>query len=200
MTIFSIQRDYGPNVSIVRIVTDDDLENIVTGGWLVTQHDSIVEANHGEFEWRDNDTVLVSYPTGLINATTGREIQGSILLNIFPSFFSLNPISPVYPNDQGIIAHSGGGQADATQLKPGINIIITAAAPADSVVLPNDVLGQTSIVINLAANSVNIYPYPGDAIDNGATDAPYALASGSRVIFIGTKRLKWNSFGLATGS
>jgi hypothetical protein len=200
MTVFSIQRDYGPNVSIVRIETDDDLENIVAGGWLLSQHDSIVAANNGEFEWKENDAVLVSYPTGNINATTGREIIGSILMYVFPSFFSLNPISPVYPNDQSIIAHAGGGQANATQVKVGINIVTTVATTADSVRLPNDVLGQTSIVINLGANSVNIFPWPGDSIDNGATDAAYALAAGSRVFFIGTGRLKWNSFGLATGS
>jgi len=193
MAITSIQRDYGPNASIVRIVTNDDLENIVLGGWLATQAESIIEANNGEFTWKDNDTVLVSYPTGLINGFTGREIQASILMNVFPSFLSLNPISPVYPNNQSAVAHPGGGQALATQVNPGINILLVVATAGDSFILPNDVLGQTVILVNRGAQTAAIFPFVGDKINGGAVDASINIAAGATVMFIGTSRLEWNT-------
>jgi hypothetical protein len=199
MTITSIKRDL-PNLSIVRIETDSPLEDVILGGWLATQADSIIAANNGPFEWREDDAVLVKYPTGNINATTGREVIGNILTYVFPSFLSLASISPIFAINFDAVAHAGGGQTNATQLNVGINDIITVSTAADSVRLPNDVLSQTVVVVNLGANSVNIFPFLGDKIDNGAIDAAYALAAGSRVMFIGTNILKWSSFGLATGS
>lgn len=200
MTITSITRDWGPNPSIVRIVTDAALEDIVAGGWLITQDASIVLCNGGPFEWREGDAVLVQYPTGLLNVTTQTEILGSLLMYVFPSFASLAPISPVYPFNAGVTAHAGGGQTNAQQINPGMNTINTVATTGDSVLMPNDVLGQTTIVVNLGASSCDIYPYPGDSIDNLGINNPYVLAAGSRVTFIGTNVLKWNSFALATGS
>jgi len=199
MTVFSIKRDL-PNLSIVRISTDSPLEDIIRGGWINTQEESIIAANNGPFEWKDGDAVLVEYPTSLINSTTNREIIGNVLCYVFPSFSSLNPIQPIYPTSFNAVAHTGGGQTDASQLNVGTNLVISSSAPDDSVKLPDDVLGQTSIVINFSANSINIFPFLGDSIDNLGTDNPYALPAGSRVFFIGTNVLKWNSFGLATGS
>lgn len=200
MTVTSIKRDYGPGVSIVRIVTDEPLENIIRGGWLATQEASITEANNGPFEWNDGDAVLVQYPTGLINGSTGREILATVLTYVFPSFVSLNPIGPLYPTNFNAVAHTGGGQANATNINPGTNIVISSSAPGDSVKLPSDVLGQTVIVLNISANSIDVFPSDQDNIDNGAVNAAYPLASTGRVIFIGTGIDKWSSFALATNS
>lgn len=200
MTITSITRDWGPDPSIVRIVTDSSLAEIITGGWLRTQQESIVIANNGPFEWRNGDAVLVQYPTSTINLSTGEQVIGNVLLYVFPSFLSLNPIAPLYPNLQNIIAYAPGGQANAFQLNPGINNVVIAASPNSSVVLPGDVIGQTCVVVNLSANTINIYPAVGDTIDALGTNNPFTLAAGSRVIFIGTNFTKWNSFALGTVS
>jgi hypothetical protein len=139
MTITSIQRDFGPNVSVVRIETTDAPEIFVQGGWLNTQHDSIVAANNGPFEWKDNDVVIVSYPSGNINLTTGREVIGAALMHVFPSFASLFPIQTLYPFNGIVTAHAGGGQTNATLLNLGINVVTTVATAGDSVKLPDDV-------------------------------------------------------------
>src|ERR1700743_3988187 len=54
----------------------------------------------------------------------------------------------------GITAHAGGGQANAVPLTTTINIVSTAAAAADSVLLPvSAVIGQTIMVRNAAATN-----------------------------------------------
>lgn len=190
MAILSIARDWGPNVSIVRIETDDPIETIVLGGWLITAANAadIEELNNGPFEWKSNDFVVVAYPSGVPT------VLAHGLFSIFPAFDSLNPIAPLYSNLQNITAHAGGGQPNATGLNLGINVVTTVATTADSVVLPDDVLGNTVIVHNVGANSCNVFPFLGDAINALAVNTAIALAANSRAIFIGTQITKWASF------
>src|SRR6476646_2905753 len=117
MTILSIQRDWGPNVSIVRLVTTSSVQDVISTGWLGLKinQDQIKLVNNGPFEWRDNDTVLVDFRDPV---DPNINIQ-SIFCDVFPGFRSLNPIGPINPNLQNIVAHAGGGQANATQLNIG---------------------------------------------------------------------------------
>ena len=59
MAILEISRDWGANPSIVRIVTDDDLESIINGSYLTDQAENIDQLNHGAFDWQDSDAALV---------------------------------------------------------------------------------------------------------------------------------------------
>lgn len=52
----------------------------------------------------------------------------------------------------------GGGQAGATQLKSGLNLVITVASLHDSVALPAATAGTTVRVSNQGANGMDIYP------------------------------------------
>lgn len=190
MTVTSIQRDWGPNVNIVRIVTDSFLEEIIQPGWVTSQRNSIRLVNNGDFEWTSNDVVLISYPA-FQNNPTG--IQAKALFYVFPDFTSLNPITPLYPNLQGLTAHAGGGQANATHLNLGINVVTVVATANDSVVLPVDVLGQTVIVTNRGANNLNIFPALGDNIDVLAPNTAYSLTPGGGLILIGVTSTSWSS-------
>src|SRR6266446_1499595 len=135
MTIYSIKRDFSPqNVSIVRIVTDSSIQDAVKQNWLVTQEASIELANNGPFEWSQNDIALISF----LDPITLQQIQ-SLFFDVFNDFKSINPIIPIYPNLQNITAHAGGGQALATQLNLGINVISVVATAGDSVKLPTNV-------------------------------------------------------------
>lgn len=194
MTIYSIQRDWGPDGgSVVRIRTDSNLEDIVQTDWLFLQEAEIERVNNGPFEWRVDDVALLK----IINPANGNIIAADQFV-VFPDFRSLNPIPPIYPNLQNQTAHAGGGQANALQLPIGLIVIEVVATAGDSVKLPDDVLGQTVIVYNRGANSMDVFPFLGDSINERATNAALPVASGARVTFNGAKTLKWISFTDAT--
>lgn len=197
MTVYSIQRDEGPNISIVRIVTDSPLEDVLATGWLLTQADSIAAVNNGPFEWSINDVVLVSYPQNQsIPYPTG--IQSKAMFYIFPGLDSLNPIVPIYPNIQAFSAHAGGGQALADELPLGINIVNVVASDHDSVKLPQDVLGQTVIVTNTSTKILDIYPFLGDNINNLGTNVPFSLSPQVTVMFVGVTAVDWRTTSSST--
>lgn len=169
MTVLAIKRDWGPTsaVSVVRMVTNSSIQDVIGTNWLeipaIAQ--SIIEVNNGPFQWADSDFVIVHF----VDPITGKFLPTGGLFSIFPAndqgvFTSLNPLPNIYPNLQGIVAHAGGGQADATQLNIGINNVTVVASPNDSVKLPTDVLGQTVLVTNLGASDLWVYPAVGDSI------------------------------------
>lgn len=191
MTVYSIARDWGPNAPLVRIVTDSSIEEILTGGWLGKQYPDIEKVNNGPFEWDNLDTAFV-----VIVDANGVAIYSNIY-TIFPDRMSLNPISPLNPNLQNIVAHAGGGQALATQLNLGFNVVTVVASPNDSVILPDDVLGQTVTVSNAGANVLAVYPFLGDSINGGATNAPIFIFPGETYLFYGTGTLSWNTVNIS---
>lgn len=70
MSITAIARNFNGDPNIVTIVTDDDLAEITTAGYLTS--DAIaadIEAlNNGVFQWADTDIVLICYaPDFLVN-------------------------------------------------------------------------------------------------------------------------------------
>lgn len=86
--------------------------------------------------------------------------------------------------DTGIVALAGGGQAGAPQLRPqSITRVSTVATAADSVMLPRAVPGTRLIAINGTANSMNVFPSPGDTINALAADAALAVAAGKSIEF-----------------
>lgn len=189
MTITSIKRDWGPNVSIVRLETTDTPEVIVQSGWLQSQMNDIEIINNGSFEWKTNDVLLISYPSPFNTP----DVNQAAFFHIFPAFDSVNPINPIYPNLQNITAHAGGGQANATQLNLGINSVTVVATALDSVKLPEDVLGQTVVIRNYGANNLNIFPGLGDSINALAVNTAVFLPPGIGAMFIGTNATNWTT-------
>lgn len=64
MGIQLITRDWGPNPSIVRIVTTDTLATIIATGYLTAQAANIRAYNNGDFQWQSTDYCLISYNGG----------------------------------------------------------------------------------------------------------------------------------------
>ena len=187
MTITSIGRDWGPNVSIVRLETTDSIETILITGWLALNQPSIDALNNGPFQWSPNDVILVSYGNGV-------NTLGFQLFQIFPDFRSVNPIDAVYPNRQNISAFAGGGQTNATLLNIGMNNVQVVATAGDSVMLPDDVLGQSCIVYNSGAATLAVFPFLGDTINNGTVNTSINLNANQRALFLGIALTKWISF------
>lgn len=85
-----------------------------------------------------------------------------------------------------LTANAGGGQANGVTLADySLNKFSTVASAADSATLPKAKQGDIRIVKNgAAANSMNIFPASGEAINAIAADGAYALAVTKTVIFI----------------
>lgn len=70
----------------------------------------------------------------------------------------------------GIVAHAGGGQANAVQLNAATNVVATVANANDSVKLPIGFPGLKVLIINQDADAVGVYGYNStDTINGGAT-------------------------------
>ena len=64
MAIQQIQRDWGNNPCIVRIVCNDSLATITTPGYLTAQATNINAINFGAFQWQAHDIALIAYNGG----------------------------------------------------------------------------------------------------------------------------------------
>lgn len=190
MTVLSIQRDFGPNVNIVRMVTTSSAQDVASTGWLAIPAiaESIIAANNGTFEWSASDVVLIHFADPI----TGEFFAGAnFYIPFAPDFQSLNPMVSIFPTLQNVVAHAGGGQANATPVNVGSNVITVVATIGDSVILPADVLGQTVIIYNAGANVANVFPNLGDSINGMAANAPLALPAGASMLFIGVSTSNW---------
>lgn len=80
----------------------------------------------------------------------------------------------------GLVAKAGGGQASATQLNSGMNVLATVATDADSVKLPAGTRGEVVYLFNGGAKSAQVYTSAAGFINgvNGVTTG-VAQASGT---------------------
>lgn len=85
---------------------------------------------------------------------------------------------PTVSATNGITATAGGTQGTSLQLGYVINRVTVVATIGDAVKLPPAAPGLQIVVANAAANSMNIFPNTGDAINALAANAAYALAGG----------------------
>lgn len=97
------------------------------------------------------------------------------------------------PIAAALVALAGGGQAGATLLKYGSNVLTTVAAPADSVILPPAV-GSARVVSvdNLGANSANVFPNVGEAIALAGVNAAVACPSNRTTVFVDIGIGQWS--------
>src|SRR6266567_2938664 len=82
-------------------------------------------------------------------------------------------------NPQVVLAHAGGGQANATKIGPNAAVVLisTVTTAADSVKLPVARKGLLVMVLNGTATSANVYPGNAtDTINGGGAGAALALA------------------------
>lgn len=124
---------------------------------------------------------------GVAGATGVQQMNGSMTLYAATStgaYYS-NGIGTGYAGQfptvsyvNGLTAKAGGGQAGATACTAVINRFTTVATIADSGILPASAPGMQITVANAAANSMNLFPATGDAINGAAANAAYAIAGG----------------------
>lgn len=94
----------------------------------------------------------------------------------------------------GLTAAAGGGQSGALQLSAYANRVTTVATAADSVRLPAALPGAQVVVINAAAaNSMNVFPQTGDAINALAANTALAVAANKTLLAFCAVAGIWNT-------
>jgi hypothetical protein len=101
---------------------------------------------------------------------------------------------PTVSTANALTAFAGGGQGSATPLTNVISRVTTVATGGDSVKLPASVPGMILTVINAAAaNSMNVFPATGEAINALSANTAFAVAANKTVQFFCTVAGTWHS-------
>lgn len=111
---------------------------------------------------------LLSYFTSFFGGP--KLIVGAELGQLVNSLFSVNSVA--------YTAFAGGGQANATPLKYGINRVGTVATNADSVMLPPAIPGSIVRVANDGASTLQVFGQLTETIAPQGTVAQAASATG----------------------
>lgn len=94
----------------------------------------------------------------------------------------------------GITAFAGGGQGSAVSLPAMMNRVTTVASANDSVKLPLATVGLSVTAVNAAAaNSMNVFPSTGDAINALGANAAFAVTANKTVTFFCVSAGVWHS-------
>lgn len=90
---------------------------------------------------------------------------------------------PVCTNtsEAGIVAHAGGGQLNAYQLKKKFNRVDTVATTGDSVKAFRALLNKVMLVQNNGAQDMELFPFLGDKFLGQVVDSSFYLVSGQQV-------------------
>jgi hypothetical protein len=94
----------------------------------------------------------------------------------------------------GAVSAAGTNQGTATALTKEISVVSTVATGA-GVVLPTAVAGMVLIINNTSANTLNVYPASGGAVNSGSTNAAYSHTSGASIQYYATSGTQWYTVG-----
>jgi hypothetical protein len=99
----------------------------------------------------------------------------------------------------GLVANSGGGQANAT-LIPTMFARLTSANSGDSIKLPPVIPGVDIMILNVSGNPITVYGSGTDQIDGNGSGNPVTQMNNSVVLYSCYSAASgWASEGLATG-
>lgn len=119
-------------------------------------------------------------------ASGARLIDGATLDRAFA-----NPQASAQNN---IVAHAGGGQANATPLGSAFNSIGICASTNDSVVLPLAISGTGPVTVyNATGQNLAVYPKGSDTINSGTS--PLIVLAGTTVLLTCVPGSNWTSLG-----
>lgn len=92
------------------------------------------------------------------------------------------------------IATASGTQSSSQLLTNSINRFTTVTTTGDGAKLPVSVQGMSVTVINVASNSMNVFPNTGETINSLSVNDPFALAGGKSAIFFCAAAGQWTTF------
>lgn len=178
--ITAITRDWGDNVSIVRITTTSTLSQASAADYITAQHANIVAANNGEFEWLVSDMCLVYASNGWMFATISSDFT-----SLNPMVFSNNVATPVVVGDFAIFSSTGGNLEDLgyapSDASKSVVVMANAAVTANHIAVFTDTAGT---IDDDAATAINLGNLQAGASGTAGTVAsfPGGATSGKLVL------------------
>jgi len=97
--------------------------------------------------------------------------------------------------EAGLTASTTQTQGAGTSITKKMTEFSTVANPGDAATLDAAVQGRIRIVINDGAETLQLFPASGDAIDQGAANTSISVAPGSVVIFHAKDATTWHTTG-----
>ncbi len=158
MSITAITRDWGPNPSIVRMVSTDTLSDVGTAGYLTDEADNIAEINNGAFEWAVSDMVLVYASDGWGFFTISDDFTSLDAFVFVPGVTLPTVVGNLAEFDStgGNLADSGIASADILQsaLASGHIFVGSAGNVATDVAMSGDATMANTGALTIANNAI----------------------------------------------
>ena len=156
MAVTGISRDFTSNVSIVRMVSNDDLATVSASGYITDQTDNITALNSGTWEWLDSDIIAVyaSDGHGLYQfensdfTTLESLLTGGITLPVVSGDFA------IFDGTAGDLQDLGYSPSDATKTKV---VMANGAVVANRLAKFIDTAGTIDDGTSAATNLGDIY-------------------------------------------
>ena len=104
---------------------------------------------------------------------------------------------PTFDVSVGVTADTGSAQGDGAITSTFVEIA-TVGTAGDAVTLPSAASGKLVFIANNGANSADVFPASGDAIDGASANAAQALTAGSNRIYICQDGTDWDTIGAGT--
>ena len=92
-----------------------------------------------------------------------------------------------------LTAKAGGAQLSGPTINRMLNRVTTVATAGDAITLPASARGLSITVVNAGANSMNVFPFTGDAVNALGANTAFALAAGKTATFYCTAVGQWHS-------
>lgn len=135
-------------------------------------------------------TTAASWEAGLTDFSTYTG-TGAVVLGTSPSLTTPSLDGETFSTTATVTAGTNAqGQGAITS---DYNVVTSTPNNPSGVTLPTATTGRRIIVVNRGANSVNIFPATGAAIDAGATNASVSLQANGVVIFNASSTTAWYS-------
>lgn len=130
-------------------------------------------------------TTLNNLPVSLQNVDPGKRLGDIAALAALVS--GAKGIQSSY----GLTASTTQTQAAGTQLQAGINVIGTSAVAADAVKMPQAMAGAVVFIANNGGNTVTLFPYEGDTINDANQDAGVVVADNTLSVYVCGETGQW---------
>ena len=169
---------------------NDTVATITSAGYFNAQIASLAVG-----DWIQGMGTDTTFSVYVVSITAGVVSVASTIMG------SLSPLSVsgnflIHTSANALTAHAGGGQPSATPLPDEVNNVTTVATAGDSVALPVSIAGMQVIVINDAANAMQVFGAGTDTIDDVATATGVSQNGKSAVLYSSPVAGKWYSIGL----
>ena len=174
MSVISISRDSQNNVSIVRIITTDNLSTVASANYIANQMDNIRAVNSGFWQWYSTDMLLISASDGNALFT----FTNSTFSSLTKYGASVGGVTPAQIQNQAFSYAPDTGAANA---------YVVSYTPAVGTATDGQLLGFTAANANSGASTIDVGHGAVPIVNNDGS----ALASGA-ILVDGSYELVYN--------